>query len=144
MVMITLAGLAMLAAPAQSVQLFNTDVLGQPTSQAIKLLVDKGEGDAEPYVVWTDVACGRYIAASAFYRRPVRAADVAAVLEKLYEGSKIVSGNGVSVWRVTDRKFSVQLAEQNEGSDDKVVRVTYIKFAEHEVKQCSDAVHPRH
>jgi hypothetical protein len=66
------------------IQLLNTDVLGMPTSTAVKLLVEKGAEDAEPYVVWTDVACGEYTAASAFYRKPVTFAQARAALNKLY------------------------------------------------------------
>src|SRR5258708_4857563 len=69
---------------AGGVQLFNTEVLGMPTAKPVKLFRDKEAGDAEPYVVWTDVACGEYDAASVFYRHPVTFQHVRDALNKLY------------------------------------------------------------
>jgi len=115
------------ASPNSSgVQLLNPDVLGQPTSQPVKLLADGAPGRAEPFVLWTDVRCGRYVAASAFYRKPVRTSDVVSALDALYLSSKIQSGP-TWLWRVTDKHFAIQLAEEK---DVGAIRVTYMVFRE--------------
>jgi len=54
-------------AGAKHVQLLNPEFFGQPTSTAIKLLYDKKPDEIEPYMVTTDIKCGEYCAASAFY-----------------------------------------------------------------------------
>jgi hypothetical protein len=109
---------------AGDVQVFNTDVLGQPTSQPIRLLVDKKSGDSEPFVLWTDVACGRYIAASAFYQKPVVVSDVVVTLEKLYGTSmRLFFGPPMWLWRLTDKRFAIQLMEADGEGD---IRVTYL------------------
>src|SRR5271169_6954560 len=82
---------------AGDVQVFNTDVLGQPTSQPLRLLVDRKSGDSEPFVIWTDGNCGRYIAASAFYRKPVVVSEVVATLEKMY-GTSMRLFSGPPMW----------------------------------------------
>lgn len=111
---------------AGEVQLFNTDVLGQPTAQPVKLLADKEPDAAEPYVVWADVSCGKYIAASAFYRKPTRLAEVIEALDKAF-GKYRVSGGPVWLWRVADKRFAIQAVEEK---DSKAIRVTYIAFGD--------------
>ena len=120
-------GLLCMSAAAEpgSVQLFNTDVLGKPTSTAVVLFAGKMPGEAEPYVVWTDVSCGRYIAASAFYRKPIGVTDVVEAINGQYSQFK-VSGAPVWLWRVTDKRFTIQVAEEKEAES---VRVTYMSFA---------------
>ena len=45
---------------------FNPDILGQPTSTAIKILQDKKPDDIEPVNVLVDIKDGKYNAASVF------------------------------------------------------------------------------
>lgn len=122
------------AMQASEVQLFNTDVFGHRTSEPVKLLVDHESGAVEPYVVWTDVACGRYHAASTFYRAPARIGDVVAALDKVYAPFKVPGGR---LWRVTDEGFSIQVAEEHGGN---VIRATYISFKD---TPCGRAPEPK-
>src|SRR5262245_7951470 len=113
-------GLALLATQVTGAQLPNPSIFGRPTSEAVKLLVDKRAGDAEPFVVWSDVRCGRYFAASAFYRPSVTPAVVKAAITKAY-GTETVSPSGKSqdtfgLWRVESQGFSIQMTVEGDGS----------------------------
>ena len=133
---LTLASLLTPTATADGtgLQLFNVQVLGQPTSGSVTLLLSKQANDAEPYVVWTDIACGQYVAASAFYRRPVTFDSARAALNRVYArfeqpGS---SESPIRGWRVADRRLvpggkqNEVLAVQLANADDEAVRITYI------------------
>jgi hypothetical protein len=122
---------------AGGVQLFNTEVLGVQTSKAVRLLVDPAVGDAEPYVVWSDIACGAYYAASVFYRKPVTFDQVRVALNGRYASFETSSPElkarpfsaSMGLWRVIDPQgtpserqgFAIQLSVDEEG-----VRVIYI------------------
>jgi hypothetical protein len=122
---------------ARGVQLFNTEVLGEPTSKAVKLLVDRTADETEPYVIWSDIACGAYYAASVLYRRPVSFDETRSVLNRRYASFEVSSTRrqeppfsaSMGLWRVIDPKgtpaeqrgFSIQLT-----TDDDGVRVIYI------------------
>jgi hypothetical protein len=112
-------------AQAGGVQLFNTDIFGERTSQPVKLLLDRQPGEATPYVIWADVSCDTYVAGSVFYRSPVRVSDVVAAVDALYATFKLSSGP-VWLWRVTDKGFAIQVVDEKE---EEAVRVTYLSFA---------------
>jgi hypothetical protein len=59
------------AADGKEIQLFNSKVLGQPTNDGVKLLVDKKGDEIEPYMISTDIKCGKYYAASVYYPKKV-------------------------------------------------------------------------
>jgi len=91
---------------AQDLQLFNPDFLGQPTTNAIKLLLDKKADEIEPYMVTTDIKCGKYIAASAFYPKKVTFAQARASLDKIYasyENLSLYKESMQALWRVEDK-----------------------------------------
>ncbi len=69
-------------AQARDVQLFNTDIFGQPTSTTVKLLIDKQPQEIEPYMVSTDIKCGKYYAASVFYRGKVTFEEIRTSITK--------------------------------------------------------------
>lgn len=115
------------AAQAKDVQLFNPDVFGQPTSIAVKLLIDKKTDEVEPYMVTTDIKCGKYSAASIFYRGKVTFDDIRTTINKSfknYENLSLLKPPVQAIWRVKDQRFSISLAEEAEG----IFRVIYIKF----------------
>jgi hypothetical protein len=107
---------------ADEVQMFNTEVLGHKTSEALKLLVDREPGQVEPVVVWADVKCGKYIAGSAFYPRPTRLSDVVAQLNKLYAGFNVMPD---FIWRVSDKGLTIQVADEK---DREAIRITFISY----------------
>lgn len=145
-ILVAMVGLVAVAPATQGngVQLFNAEVLGQPTSSAVRLLVAKDTGDAEPFVVWADVACGEYIAASAFYRKPVTFDLLRSAVNKVYGSFEmpLFKGPTMALWRVTDPAkvpggtsaanasppakpeavMSIQLAH----AEEETVRLTYI------------------
>jgi hypothetical protein len=126
-------GLALLAAQVTGVQLPDPAIFGKPTSEAVKLLVDKNPGDAEPFVVWSDVSCGRYFAASAFYRPSVSPAVVKAAIAKVYGKERIPPSGKTDerfgMWRVESQGFSVQMAVEGKGSTNEgTIVVRYIHF----------------
>jgi hypothetical protein len=119
----------LLAANAQAndVQLFNPDLFGQPTSVAVKLLFDKKPNEIEPYMVKTDIKCGKYYAASIFYRGKVAFGDIRASLNKLYknhENMKLLKEPVQASWRVDDKRFSIYLTQEAED----IFKVIYIQF----------------
>ena len=139
--LVALAPLALCTASAggSGIQLLNTEVLGKPTSEPVKLLMDKIPGDGEPFVIWTDVECGEYYAASVFYRKPVLFEQVRASLNRRFGAFEVASPSSkkvpfsktMALWRVTDPAIvsperpalSIQLANDEDDS----VRVTYIQ-----------------
>ena len=38
----------------------------------------------EPYIIWTDVTCGRYTGSTLRYRKPIALADVRASINRRY------------------------------------------------------------
>lgn len=123
----------------RGIQLFNTQVFGRPTSEAVKLLVDKAPGDAEPFVIWTDVECGEYFAASVFYRTPVAFEELRAALNRQYAPFELAGPSSkdvpwsttMAMWRVTDpASVSAErplLFIQLTTDEDEGVRVIYIR-----------------
>jgi hypothetical protein len=112
---------------ARDVQLLNPEFFGQPTSMAVKILYDKKPDEIEPYMVMTDIKCGKYHAASVFYRGKVTFAEVRASLNKLYgsyEDVSLLKESLLAMWRVEDKRFSIQLVQEEED----VVRVLYVQF----------------
>ena len=96
-----LLSLLLFAADAQAndVQLFNPDLFGQPTSAAVKLLLDKKSNEIEPYLVKTDIKCGKYYAASIFYRGKVTFGDIRAF--------KKIKKNVFKHWRHENHRSAV-------------------------------------
>ena len=105
------------------VQLFDPGIFGKPTSEPVKLLIDKKlPEEIEPYVIWTDVRCGRYIAASVYYRKPVTIEDVRESLNLIYaaDAKQELQSPTFGIWRVESQGFAIQLAD--EGDEGVVVR----------------------
>jgi hypothetical protein len=114
-------------AQAKDVQLFNPEIFGQPTSNAIKLLIDKKPDEIEPYMVTTDIKCGKYHAASVFYRGKVSFDEIRGSINKIYkdnENVKLLKQSTFAIWRVTDKRFAIQLCQE----DEDVYRVIYLEF----------------
>jgi hypothetical protein len=114
-------------AEAKDVQLFNPEIFGQPTANAIKLLNDKKPDEIEPYMVTTDIKCGKYHAASVFYRGKVSFSEIRGSLNKIYknhENLKLLKESTFAVWRNMDKRFAIQLSKE----DENVYRVIYIEF----------------
>lgn len=114
-------------ASARDVQLLNPEFFGQPTSMAVKLLYDKKPDEIEPYMVTTDIKCGKYHAASVFYRGKVTFAEVRASLNKLYgsyEDVSLLKESVLAMWRVEGKRFSIQLHQEEED----VARALYVQF----------------
>ncbi len=114
-------------AQAKDVQLFNTEIFGQPTSNAIKLLNDKKSDEIEPYLVTTDIKCGKYHAATVYYRGKVSFDDIRNSLNKTYknyENLKLLKDSTFAVWRVVDKRFAIQLHQE----DENIYGVIYVEF----------------
>ncbi|HYA13263.1 MAG TPA: hypothetical protein VEF33_02880 [Syntrophales bacterium] len=114
-------------ANARDVQLLNPEFFGRPTSMAVKLLYDKKTDEIEPYMVTTDIKCGKYHAASVFYGEKVTFAEVRASLNKLYgsyEDVSLLKESLQAIWVVKDKRFGIHLVQEVED----VVRVMYIQW----------------
>ena len=109
--------------------------MGQPPRHAsvnpTSVASAKQANDAEPYVVWTDVSCGQYVAASAFYRKPVTIDSARAALNRVYSRFEKPQSPTMSLWRVDDPamvpagKPGEVLAVQLTSADDETVRIIY-------------------
>ncbi|MEK6581845.1 MAG: hypothetical protein AABZ25_05605 [Nitrospirota bacterium] len=114
------------SASAKDIQLFNPDILGQPTSTAIKILQDKKPDDIEPVNVLVDIKDGKYNAASVFYPKKVTFAEARESLNKLYkviENLSLYKESVMSVWRVEDKKFAISIEQE-----DDHIRIMFIQF----------------
>ncbi len=104
---------------AMDVQLLDPEALGQPTSQAVKLLFDKKPDDAEPYVVSIDVEHGHYAGASVRYRQTVPMSEVRAALMRRYAKWVRPTSGEPFLWRVMAAdgsvQFVIQLAQEEDG-----------------------------
>src|ERR1700690_1631635 len=97
-------------AQAKDIQLLNPAFFGQPTTSAIRPLFDKKGGEVEPYMMTTDIKCGKYSAASVFYPKSVSFTDVRAALNKLYKDYETLSLYKEAVqalWRVVNKQFAI-------------------------------------
>ncbi len=115
------------AAQARDIQMFNPDVFGQPTSTAIKPLIDKKSDEIEPYMVTIDIKCGKYYAASIFYRGKIAFADIRTSLNSMYnkyEDIALLKEPVQAIWRVEDKRFAISLFQEDEG----IFRVMFIQF----------------
>jgi hypothetical protein len=129
---------------AGEIQLFNTKVLGQPTSSPVTLLFPRLGGEAAPYVVWTDNICGEYAAASVFYESPVTFDEVRRSLNERYGAFELPDPSvtaerrfpfspTMALWRVTDPAVvspSRPLLVINLTIEDESVRVIYMNARE--------------
>lgn len=111
---------------AREVQLLNPDVFGQPTSNAVKLLLDKKTDECEPYKITTDIKCGIYYSASVFYSQDIAFAETRESLNKLYkrhENIKLLKKNKIAVWRIENEGYSIQLTREKDH-----IRINYINY----------------
>jgi hypothetical protein len=114
-------------AHAKDIQLFNPEIFGQPTSNAVKPLHDKVTDEIEPYMVTTDIKCGKYYAASIYYsKKKVTFAEARESLNKLYNGLEKISlfqESKIAIWRVEKKWFSIQLVQEEDG-----ICIRYVQF----------------
>jgi hypothetical protein len=114
------------SAYGKDIQLFNTEVLGQSTKDSVKLLVDKKGDEIEPYMISTDIKCGKYYAASVYYPQKASFEEAKASVNKQFKKYENISASqrneNLANWRITDKRFAINIFKE-EG-----VRVSYIQF----------------
>ena len=118
--------LACSAVHAKDVQLFNPNIFGQTTSNAVKILQDKRFDETEPGNVILDIKNNKFVGATVLYLKPATFAEVRDSLNRLYKNSEnmLLFKEGVSAaWSVEDKKFVIQLSQ-----DENRIRVIYIQF----------------
>ena len=124
--LLTIIAFSYSLAQAKDIQLFNPDVLGQPTSAVIKLLFDKKADEIEPSTVTTDIKCGQYKATSVFYPKEVTFAQAKNSLNKLYknfEKQKLNQESIQALWRVEDKRFAIHLVVE-----EAQIRIIYLQL----------------
>lgn len=91
-------------AQVAGVQLTDPSVFGRRTIESVRLLLDSKEGDAEPFAVYTDIRCGRYLGMTVHYRPEATEAAVKAALTGRH-GAELLSSSGqpMGQWRVKDQ-----------------------------------------
>jgi hypothetical protein len=122
-------------ANAKGIQLFNTNILGSSTNQAIKLMQDSKPGDVEPETIMIGIKEGKYFAATVRYPKDLSIKDAKATLNNLYkkyEHQAFASDDQTGLWRNDDNKYTVTLTE--EGESIQVVYIVYAAFDEEEGK----------
>jgi len=98
------------------IQLFNSDVLGQSTTQVVKLLQDKKGNETEPITTMVDIKNGVYFAATITYPKEVIFQEARESLNRIYkthENQSLFRGQVMAVWRVEDKKYAISLIKDN-------------------------------
>lgn len=113
-------------AEAKDIQLFNTEVLGKSTANALKLLQDKKADQIEPTGILVNSKESRIIAATVIYPGEITFKDARTALNKIYkqyENESLLRENEMALWRVEDKKFALDLIK-----DENQIRILYIQF----------------
>jgi hypothetical protein len=113
-------------AQANEIQLFNPDILGQPTSKELKVLRDKKTREIEPISVTVSIKNGSYTAATVIYPEEVRYETVMTALKdqyKKYGSPKQYKDLGMTVWRIESQRYAVSLIQEK-----KYVKIMYLQF----------------
>ena len=111
---------------AKDIQLFNADILGQPTSNEIKLLQNKKPNEVEPFTTLLNIRNGVYVAATIMYPEEVTFQEARDSLNRIYKNCEqlpLLRDREMAVWRVENKKYAVDLIQQ----EDKI-RIMYIQF----------------
>jgi hypothetical protein len=118
--------LACSAAYAKDVQLFNPNIFGQTTSNAVRILQDKRFDEIEPGNIILDIKNNKFVGATVLYSKPTTFAEVRDSLNRLYKNSEnmLLFKEGVTAsWSIEDKKFVIQLSQE-----ENRIRVIYIQF----------------
>lgn len=113
-------------AQANDIQLFNTDILGQSTSKALKVLRDKNAQEIEPSSVILNIKNGFYNAATVIYPEELRYETAITALQdqyKKYGPPKRYKKLGMTVWRIENQMYAVSLIQEK-----KYIKILYIQF----------------
>lgn len=113
-------------AEAKDLQHFNPDVFGHSPSKPVKLLFDRKPGDIEPDIVQVDVKDGMFYAGTVTYLDEITFEEAKESLNKIYkkyEMQTFAKDPQMGIWRVTERKFTIMLAKE-----DEQIQVMYISI----------------
>jgi hypothetical protein len=111
---------------AQELRNFNPGVLGKSVDEAVTLLLPADVKAIDPISISADVKNGKFYATTINYPLAATFDQAKQSLNKLYKKyEKIQSADGpkMSLWRVEDRRFAIQLTESTES-----IQVIYIQF----------------
>lgn len=113
-------------AQANEIQLFNPDILGQSTSNELKVLREKNARDIEPISVIINIKKGACNAATVIYPEELRYETAIKALKdhyKKYGPAKQYKELGMTVWRIEDKGYAVSLIQEK-----KYIKILYIRF----------------
>lgn len=117
---------------AQEIKLVDPGVLGRSAGEAIKLFVATDPKAIEPQTILVDLENGMYSGVIAHYGRNVTLEQARTSLNekhKTYEQLSFAENKEMGLWRITDRKFAIQLTKTEEG-----IRIIYLPFRREQLK----------
>jgi len=117
---------------AQEIKLADPGVLGQSADEAVKLFISAAPKAIEPQTIQVDLEDGKYSGVMVHYGRNVTLEQARESLNekyKKYQQPSFAENKEMGLWRVTDRKFAIQLTKTEEG-----VRIIYLPFGKEQLK----------
>jgi len=115
---------------AQEIKLADPGVLGQSADEAVKLFISAVPKAIEPQTIQVALEDGKYSGLMVHYGRNVTLEQTRESLNekyKKYQQPSFAENKEMGLWRVTDRKFAIQLTKTEEG-----VRIIYLPFSKDE------------
>ncbi len=115
-------------AEVTGLQLFNTNIFGKSTKNAVVLIQKKPPGAIVPQTVMVDIDKDCYYAATVRYRKKdVTLGQVREFLNttlRKWESANFSDNPTMGIWRNDDEEYSIQLTE-----DDETIVVIYLKLS---------------
>jgi len=108
-------------------RLFNTDIFGISSANAVVLLRPSQKGQIDPETVMVDINKGKYFAATVSYPKTISLEEARKSLNTKYaphEKKSFANDPTMGLWRNEADQFSIQLSE-----DEDHIVVIYIKFS---------------
>src|SRR6266704_1666587 len=117
---------------AQEIKLVDPGLFGRSTDEAVKLFVAADPKAIEPQTIQVDLENGKYSGVMVHYGRNVTLEQARESLNekyKKYQQPSFAENKEMGLWRVTDRKFAIQLTKTEEG-----IRIIYRLFGKEQLK----------
>jgi hypothetical protein len=111
---------------AEELRLFNPGIFGQSVEEPVSITLPADQKAIEPISILTDVKSGKFAGATVFYPKSIsfdKARESINRTYKRYESRFSPDNPKMGQWRVSDRRFAIQLTET-----DEAIQVIYLPF----------------
>ena len=113
---------------AEELRLFNPGIFGKSVEEPVTVSLPVNQKAIEPISILTDVKSEKFVGATVLYHKSVsfdKARESINKVYKNYESEFSTDGPKMGLWRVTERKFAIQLTET-----DEAIQVLYLPFTD--------------